>query len=110
MLVFSTQVPLRFRRSCSTNRGRELESYVAPGFDLPIRTTAHAPGYDLSGVKEGVDFARPPCAVLKQPLAVRVHLDDCDEQNGLCELLQGLTGWASFLAWRLQIRCFVAAR
>ena len=36
----------------------------------------------MASKKGGVDFARPPRRVLEALLAVRIHLDDCDETNG----------------------------
>jgi ectoine hydroxylase-related dioxygenase (phytanoyl-CoA dioxygenase family) len=47
-------------------------------FARPVRSRAYA----LPCVKDGVDYARPPRAVLEKLLAVRLHLDDCDETNG----------------------------
>ena len=38
--------------------------------------------FDLPCIKDGIHYARPPEFVLKQLLAVRLHLDDCDETNG----------------------------
>jgi ectoine hydroxylase-related dioxygenase (phytanoyl-CoA dioxygenase family) len=49
---------------------------------FPFAQPVTTPGYDLATKKEGVDYARPPRAVLEQMLAVRLHLDDCDETNG----------------------------
>ncbi len=47
-------------------------------FARPVETL----GFDLATRKEGVDYARPPLFVLEALLAVRLHLDDCDETNG----------------------------
>ncbi|WP_035603142.1 phytanoyl-CoA dioxygenase family protein [Haloferula sp. BvORR071] len=49
---------------------------------FPFARLVQAAGYDLPSKKDGVDFARPPLPVLEQLLAVRLHLDDCDETNG----------------------------
>ncbi len=38
--------------------------------------------YTLPCTKDGNHYARPPQSVLETMLAVRVHLDDCDETNG----------------------------
>lgn len=38
--------------------------------------------FDLSNIKQGIDYARPPAGTLEQLLAVRLHLDDCDSTNG----------------------------
>lgn len=49
-------------------------------FPFAIRVTS--PGFDLPSVKDGIDYARPPRAVLENLLAVRLHLDDCGESSG----------------------------
>ena len=49
---------------------------------FPFARPVTTPGYDLPSVKDGIDYARPPRAVLENLLAVRLHLDDCDEHNG----------------------------
>lgn len=49
---------------------------------FPFARRVTTPGYDLPTVKGGVNYARPPCAVLERLLAVRLHLDDCGEANG----------------------------
>lgn len=50
--------------------------------------------FDLPTLKQGVHYARPPESVLKQLLAVRLHLDDCDATNGPLRISPGthLTG------------------
>jgi ectoine hydroxylase-related dioxygenase (phytanoyl-CoA dioxygenase family) len=45
------------------------------------RPVSHA-GFELSSKKADIDYARPPQSVLETMLAVRIHLDDCDETNG----------------------------
>ncbi|HEY8899248.1 MAG TPA: phytanoyl-CoA dioxygenase family protein [Chthoniobacterales bacterium] len=49
---------------------------------FPFARRVTAPGYDLPTVKDGIDHARPPCEVLENLLAVRLHLDHCGECNG----------------------------
>lgn len=49
---------------------------------FPFAAAVVAPGFDLPARKDGVDFARPPLAVLQDLLAVRLHLDPCDATNG----------------------------
>jgi hypothetical protein len=39
--------------------------------------------------KEGELFVQPPVCVLEQLLAIRLHLDDCDEQNGALRVVPG---------------------
>jgi hypothetical protein len=49
---------------------------------FPFAGPVTAKGFDLPVIKEGIDYARPPQSVLEELLAVRLHLDDCDETNG----------------------------
>ncbi|WP_367873549.1 phytanoyl-CoA dioxygenase family protein [Luteolibacter sp. Populi] len=49
---------------------------------FPFARPVEAPGFELATKKDGVDFARPPVAVLQDLLAIRLHLDPCDEPNG----------------------------
>lgn len=49
---------------------------------FPFAWRVTSSSYALACVKDGVDFARPPRAILERLLAVRLHLDDCDETNG----------------------------
>lgn len=49
---------------------------------FPFAEPAKGEGFALPTVKEGVDYARPPVAVLDELLAVRIHLDECDANNG----------------------------
>jgi ectoine hydroxylase-related dioxygenase (phytanoyl-CoA dioxygenase family) len=54
-------------------------------FARPVQTN----GYDLPCMKDGVNYARPPLAVLERLLAVRLHLDDCDDANGPLKVVPG---------------------
>ncbi len=56
---------------------------------FPFAQRVRTPGYDLPTVKDGIDYARPPREVLERMLAVRVHLDDCDEFNGPLRIAPG---------------------
>lgn len=49
---------------------------------FPFAKAVTAAGYEIPTKKAGVDFARPPLPVLEGMLAVRLHLDNCDETNG----------------------------
>ncbi len=49
---------------------------------FPFAPAVTTLGFDLSTVKAGTHYARPPRSVLEDLLAVRLHLDDCDETNG----------------------------
>jgi hypothetical protein len=49
---------------------------------FPFARSVTTPGFDLPSQKDGVDYARPPRAILESLLAVRLHIDDCDDTNG----------------------------
>jgi ectoine hydroxylase-related dioxygenase (phytanoyl-CoA dioxygenase family) len=49
---------------------------------FPFAKPVSSPGYSLSCVKDGSNFARPPLEVLNDLLAVRLHLDDCHAAKG----------------------------
>jgi len=59
--------------------------------DLSIPVAERVESTECSGwsEKEGELYVRPPAAVLERLLAVRVHLDDCDESNGAIRVVPG---------------------
>jgi len=56
---------------------------------LPFASKVESPDYTLPSLKDGIDYARPPREVLEELLAVRLHLDDCDETNGPLRVASG---------------------
>jgi ectoine hydroxylase-related dioxygenase (phytanoyl-CoA dioxygenase family) len=56
---------------------------------FPFAERVRTAGYELPTKKDEVDYARPPRSVLEQMLAVRLHLDDCNETNGPLRLAPG---------------------
>ena len=54
---------------------------------LPLRERRDAKGWGPWSVKEGVICAHAPVSTLEQVLAIRIHLDDSDEQNGSLRVL-----------------------
>lgn len=46
-------------------------------------------GYVNWTIKDGVDHAEPPIALLKNIATVRLHLDGCDETNGALRVARG---------------------
>jgi ectoine hydroxylase-related dioxygenase (phytanoyl-CoA dioxygenase family) len=59
--------------------------------DLTISVEARADvaGFGPWTVKEGVVHVQPPIAILESMLAVRIHLDDCGEDNGPIRVIPG---------------------
>jgi ectoine hydroxylase-related dioxygenase (phytanoyl-CoA dioxygenase family) len=56
---------------------------------IAVKARIDAPGYGPWMVKGGVPHVRPPAAVLKAMLTVRVHLDDCDGTQGPLRVVPG---------------------
>jgi ectoine hydroxylase-related dioxygenase (phytanoyl-CoA dioxygenase family) len=47
------------------------------------------PGYGPWTIKAGVCHVQPPISILENILSVRIHLDDCAEDNGALRVLPG---------------------
>jgi hypothetical protein len=64
---------------------------VALHQDLSVPVAARCDGDDLAGwsVKDGIHYVQPPVALLEQLVAVRVHLDDCAENDGPLNVVPG---------------------
>jgi hypothetical protein len=78
--------------------GRQAVAVQAIGFDksasanwkvawhqdlmFPLAHSVATEGYGIPCTKAGVVYARPPRAVLEAMVAVRLHVDGCDETNG----------------------------
>ncbi len=56
---------------------------------IAVKGRVDAPGYGPWSVKAGVTHVRPPVWVLMGMLALRVHLDDCPEENGALRVMPG---------------------
>jgi hypothetical protein len=56
---------------------------------FPFARPVTSPGFEAPSVKDGIAYARPPREVLEDLLAVRLHLDDCDETNGPLRVASG---------------------
>jgi ectoine hydroxylase-related dioxygenase (phytanoyl-CoA dioxygenase family) len=59
--------------------------------DLSIPVAERVNSEQCSGwsEKEGELFMQPPVCVLEQLLTIRLHLEDCDEQNGALRVVPG---------------------
>lgn len=56
---------------------------------IAVASRVDTPGFGPWSVKAGVIHVRPPADVLARMLAVRIHLDDCGEQNGPLRVVPG---------------------
>lgn len=56
---------------------------------IAVRARVEVEGFGPWSVKAGVVYVQPPARVLEGMLAVRLHLDDCDDANGPLKVLPG---------------------
>lgn len=56
---------------------------------IPVTARVNAPGWTAWSLKEDVHYVRPPDEVLSSLVALRIHLDDCDEANGPLRIAPG---------------------
>jgi ectoine hydroxylase-related dioxygenase (phytanoyl-CoA dioxygenase family) len=59
---------------------------------LPLQEKIETPGWGPWWIKEGVTYAQAPAGALEQVLALRLHLDDCGEENGPLRVIPGTHG------------------
>lgn len=56
---------------------------------IPVRERCEHPALGVWSLKEGHHFVQAPTDLLAQLLAVRVHIDDCDADNGPLRVVPG---------------------
>lgn len=56
---------------------------------IPVCQREDRNGFGPWSVKDGVVHVQPPAFVLEQMLTIRLHLDDCNTDNGPLEVLPG---------------------
>jgi ectoine hydroxylase-related dioxygenase (phytanoyl-CoA dioxygenase family) len=56
---------------------------------IAVKNRIEAPGFGPWSEKAGVVHVQPPVRVLEEMLTVRLHLDDCFEDNGPLQVLPG---------------------
>jgi ectoine hydroxylase-related dioxygenase (phytanoyl-CoA dioxygenase family) len=56
---------------------------------IAVAERVELPGFGGWSVKQGVIHVQPPASVLEKMLTLRVHLDDCDSDNGPLRVLRG---------------------
>ncbi len=82
---------------------------------IAVRERRDVPGWGPWSVKGAVPHVRPPAEVRTRMLAVRVHLDDCGEQDGPLRVLpgshkHGLLKDAEILGWPKEAAITCAVR
>jgi ectoine hydroxylase-related dioxygenase (phytanoyl-CoA dioxygenase family) len=58
-------------------------------YNVPLKAKIDSPNWSAWSIKQSVHFARPPEHVLKALIAVRVHLEDTDIENGALQVDNG---------------------
>lgn len=56
---------------------------------IAVMKRVDAPGYGPWSVKAGVVHVQPPTTVLEEMVSMRIHLDDCPEENGALRVASG---------------------
>lgn len=56
---------------------------------IPVKHRVDVPGFGPWSTKEGITHVQPPAAILEGMLSARIHLDDCDLENGPIKFIPG---------------------
>ncbi len=56
---------------------------------IAVKDRIDVPGFGPWSVKESVQHVEPPVSILENMLTVRIHLDDCGEDNGPLRVIPG---------------------
>jgi len=56
---------------------------------IAVAERMEVPGFNGWSMKQGVTHVQPPASVMENMLTVRVHLDDCGEDDGPLRVLRG---------------------
>jgi ectoine hydroxylase-related dioxygenase (phytanoyl-CoA dioxygenase family) len=72
---------------------------------IPVADRIESPHCSGWSYKEGDLFVQPPITTLQDIVAVRLHLDDCDDQNGALRVVPG-----SHRLGRLSVSAALVAR
>jgi ectoine hydroxylase-related dioxygenase (phytanoyl-CoA dioxygenase family) len=75
---------------------------------IAVRHRIDVPDFGPWSVKDGVPHVRPPVELLERMLTVRLHLDDCGEENGPLRVLpgshqHGRLGENAIRVWRAEV-------
>ncbi len=67
---------------------------------IAVAERVETEGYGPWSRKDGVIHVQPPASVLEQMVSVRIHLDDCPEENGALKVVPG-----SHMMGKIQEQC-----
>src|SRR5262249_42817551 len=76
-------------RSMDKSRAANWRVAVDQVLSMAAAERREAPGFTGGSVKEGVVHVQPPPKILEAMLSVRLHLDDCGDENGPLRVLPG---------------------
>lgn len=81
----------RLIRALFFNKSPDANWYVTWHQDLTIavQERRETPGFGPWSTKDGVPHVQPPTDLLERMLAVRLHFDDADENNGALRVIPG---------------------
>jgi ectoine hydroxylase-related dioxygenase (phytanoyl-CoA dioxygenase family) len=57
--------------------------------NIAVRRKKELPGFKCWSLKAGVTHVQPPATVLENMIALRLHLDDADEESGALRVIPG---------------------
>jgi hypothetical protein len=69
---------------------------------IAVQERMEVAGFGPWTAKDGVQHVQPPCEILESMLAIRIHLDDCDEDNGPLRVIPGSHRHGRLPAERIQ--------
>lgn len=78
-------------RAIFFDKNPEKNWYVTWHQDLTIalKRKVETPGYSAWSIKDDIVHVQPPVQVLEEMVALRLHFDDCDSDNGPLKILCG---------------------
>jgi ectoine hydroxylase-related dioxygenase (phytanoyl-CoA dioxygenase family) len=56
---------------------------------IAVKAQKEIPGYGPWSIKDDIPHVQPPNCVLEQMLTIRIHLDDCNSENGPLRVISG---------------------
>lgn len=69
---------------------------------IAVREQIELAGFGPWSIKDGIPHVQPPLRYLEEMLAVRLHLDDADEENGALRVLPGTQGLGKLSSQMIQ--------
>ena len=74
-----------FTKSTETNWAVPLHQDLS----VPVARHVETSGWSTWSEKEGQTFVQPPLSLLQEMLAIRLHIDACDANNGALRVIPG---------------------